>query len=144
MGETGCDLSKLFYILSDHFLTVAIKDISPISYSVDGGVTFAPTAKTPITFDTPIEQLASVPHRPGRPVSSLVVRTMTSTTLLHIDETRGTTQLEKFGIILSSDLGNQRTVDVHPQLTSSNATALLATDGGSVYKCTFAEGSKFM
>ncbi|KAH0827044.1 hypothetical protein J3R83DRAFT_4727 [Lanmaoa asiatica] len=139
MGELGSELSE-----DDHILHVGysvLPDISHFSSDRLGNMVFNPAGSPSFTFETPILQISSAAGPSewiATPSSTLLIRTHTSSSLLHVEHSKVTRELD----ITRSETRGIPIVD--SRILASGPDIVVVDRSGKVYKCTTYPGGRTM
>lgn len=127
----------LFFV-SDYIL-MFLSDISRFSSDGSGSMVLNPAGSPSCAFETPILQISSA-VRPSEwiatPFSSLLIRTYTSSSLLRLERSKVTREVD----ITRSETGDIPIVD--SRILASGSDIVLVNRSGNVYKCNTYHGDK--
>lgn len=129
----------IFFMLC--YALILLSDISYLRSDRSGNMVFNPTGSPSFTFETPILQISSAvgPSKwIATPSSVLLIRTHTSSSLLRLERSKVTRELD----ITRSETGGIPIVD--SRILASGPDIVVVNRSGKVYKCTAYQGSKAM
>ena len=115
-------------------------DISRLSSDKSGNMVFIPTRSPSFVFETPILQISSTVQPPqwiSAPSSALLVRTHTSSSLLRVESSKVTQELD----ITRSETGD---IPISDSRILASGDIVVVNRSGEVYKCNTYHGGKAM
>ncbi|OSD08614.1 hypothetical protein PYCCODRAFT_1380319 [Trametes coccinea BRFM310] len=126
-------------------------NMSPLVVQPKAKVDVKPLATPVFTFDTPIQQIVASPHAvevgKNKPVPTLGVRTMGSTTFLQIklavNKASFAVEPSPLVTVQRADIGDRHAVDI--AISPVNPfVGYIVNDAGQVYRCSAPEGRKLI
>lgn len=131
--------TTVFFTLN--YILTLLPDISRFSLDGWGNMVFNPTGSPSFAFETPVLQISSAVG-PSRwivtPFNTLLVRTYTSSSLLRLERSKVTRELD----ITRSEAGGVPIVD--SRILAGGPDIVVVNRNGMVYKCNTYHGSKAM
>lgn len=131
--------TTVFFTLN--YILTLLPDISRFSLDGWGNMVFNPTGSPSFAFETPVLQISSAVG-PSRwivtPFNTLLVRTYTSSSLLRLERSKVTRELD----ITRSEAGGVPIVD--SRILAGGPDIVVVNRNGMVYKCNTYHGGKAM
>ena len=141
MGEFGRELSEDNLIQWADCTLIFLSDVSRFNSDGPGNMVFNPTGSSSFVFETPILQISSAvgPSQwVSTPPSVFLVRTYTSSSLLRLECSKVTRELD----ITRSEAGDIPIAD--SKILASGPDIVVVNRSGKVYKCNTYHGGKAM